>query len=625
MIWESTALMTIIDVAIIAAAALSGWVLFKYRRQLLVSHLIVGASLVSVGLLSIGLFYAVDLFVMLGLPHVVSRAAAMAVMENLHLNYSWIVILLAVGLVLVGFALLMRRLLLSEERYRAYSELVSDWVYILRFDSSGALVREWGTDGFVRISGFSQDELERSGGWIATAVHPDDRATLQRRVQALRSGVVNVCEYRIVTKDGEVRWVRDYGRPVLEDGPRRSVRVYGAVQDITETKRAEEALRQAQKMEAVGQLTSGMAHDFNNLLTVIQANVDLVAAQLPGSAERLLTEIHDAQDAARRGGALIRRLLAFTRQESLAFQFVDLAVLLDGLATALRHLLPETIEIQVTTDRSLPSVYADAGAVEQIVMNLATNARDAMPRGGVLCIETRHGTFDDGHRTVHGWGVPGEYVVLSVRDNGCGMDEATMRRMFEPFFTTKPPGEGTGLGMPMVYGLIKQHRGFVDVQSEIERGTTVELYFPVSDTEVTVPDRVEELEEAPGGTETILLVEDDPAIRRTAKRTLEQYGYSVFVAANGEEGLSVFRERQAEIDLVLSDVIMPRKTGGELCAEIRGIAPGTKFVFISGYTPQDWRGSGALDPNIPLVAKPWTIRQLLVAIRNVLDPAGSRV
>ncbi len=620
--WESTTLMTIVDVMIIAVALVTLWALTRFRHRLRASNLIAGAWLVSGGLLLIGVFYATDLFVMHGLPLFIPKATAMAIMEGLHLNFSWIVILLSMGVMLTGLALILRRLLLSEERYRAFSALVSDWVYAIRIEPSGEVVREWETDGFSRVSGFTRDELDRSGGWIATVVHADDRPILHKRVQTLRSGEADVSEYRIVTKSGETRWLRDYCRPVPANTLQRGVHVYGAAQDITESKRAEEALRQAQKMEAVGQLTSGMAHDFNNLLTVIQANVDLVASNLPRSAEPMSIEIRETQDAARRGAALIRRLLAFTRQESLTLRLVDLAQILDELATALRRLLPETIEIQVAPDRSLPWVHADSGAVEQIVMNLATNARDAMPKGGVLRIGTRHGTLDDQHRALHGWGFPGEYVVLSVRDTGVGVDEATRQRIFEPFFTTKPPGQGTGLGMPMVYGLTKQHHGFVDVQSEIGQGTTVDVYFPISGAPPTSLDPAQQAEEPRGGTEMILIVEDEPAIRRTAKRTLEQYGYSVLVAPDGEKGLTVFRERQQEIGLVVSDVVMPRKGGAELYEEVRRIAPTAKFVFVSGYTPRDRQGTELLDPAVPRIAKPWTIRELLGVVRSTLDEGG---
>jgi PAS domain S-box-containing protein len=573
-----------------------------------------------VGLLVIGVFYAADLFVMHGLPVLTSRAAAMAIMEGMHLNFSWVVILLSVGIMLTGLALILRRLLLSEERYRAFAALVSDWVYAIRVESSGEVVREWETDGFFRVSGFTRDDLDSLGGWVATVVHAEDRPILQKRVQTLRSGEADVSEYRIVTKSGAVRWLRDYARPVRPHRLSRGVRVYGAAQDITERKRAEEALRQAQKMEAVGQLTSGMAHDFNNVLTVIQANVDLVASNLPQGMEPVSTEIRETQDAARRGAALIRRLLAFTRQESLTLRLVDLAQVLDELSTALRRLLPETIEIQVAADRSLPWVYADSGAVEQIVMNLATNSRDAMPNGGVLRIGTRHESLDDRHRALHGWGLPGEYVVLSVRDTGSGVDEATRQRIFEPFFTTKPPGQGTGLGMPMVYGLTKQHRGFVDVESQVGQGTTVDVYFPISaGAPDTSQDPAQQAEEPRGGTETILLVEDEPAIRRAAKRTLEQYGYSVLLAPDGEEGLKVFRERQEEIRLVVSDVVMPRKGGAELHEEVRRIVPTAKFIFVSGYTPRNRQGSALLDPAVPRIAKPWTIRELLGVVRRTLD------
>ena len=270
------------------------------------------------------------------------------------------------------------------------------------------------------------------------------------------------------------------------------------------------------------------------------------------------------------------------------------------------------------TDQRLPSVIADQGAIEQILMNLATNARDAMPKGGALRIETRHRWFDDEHVSAHGWGTPGECVCISVADTGSGMDEETKRRIFEPFFTTKPAGAGTGLGMAMVYGLVKQQRGFVDIVSEVGEGTAVMVYFPATSGKEVVP-VAETRQELPRGAETIVFIEDEASIRRAGRRALERSGYTVLVAKDGEEGLELYHGHKAEIDLVIADMVMPRMSGPQVYQEIQRDAGRAKFVFMSGYSARDVRTSISIDPTIPFLPKPWTVAEMLQKVREVLD------
>jgi CheY-like chemotaxis protein len=268
----------------------------------------------------------------------------------------------------------------------------------------------------------------------------------------------------------------------------------------------------------------------------------------------------------------------------------------------------------------LPAIHADQGAVEQMLMNLVTNARDAMPNGGVLRIEVRRAHLDNAHCSTYGWGVPGEYVCLSVSDSGTGMDEHTRERVFEPFFTTKEMGRGTGLGMSIVYGLIKQHRGFVHVSSKVGEGTVVKLYFPLATAEAAAESPAEEgAEKLRGGTETILVVDDEAPIRHTAKRVLERHGYEVLLAENGDEALRTFQAQKPRIALVITDVMMPKMSGPELHAAVEREARGVKFLFTSGYTARDVRVSAALDSTVPFLPKPWTVRDLVARVREVLD------
>jgi signal transduction histidine kinase len=399
---------------------------------------------------------------------------------------------------------------------------------------------------------------------------------------------------------------------------RRLERERAEKERISEQRALEAQLQQAQKMEAVGQLSGGMAHDFNNILTVIMAHADLVDAALPPECFDQRSDLQELRGAARRGSAMIKRLLGFSRRAMLSPRSVDLPELVEGFIETLRRLIPESIEIRFSGAEPVGPVLADPGAVEQILVNLATNARDAMPDGGSLTVDIRAQRLDERHRAVHGWGDPGDYVCLSVRDDGIGMDEETRRRVFEPFFTTKQPGEGTGLGMAMIYGLVKQHRGFAEVQSEVGGGTTVKIYFPVTGVsagQVALEDPEGNLK---GGTETVLLVEDEEPIRRATERVLTQYGYKVLAAGDGDEALRMFQSSENEIDLVISDVVMPKMNGPDLYRAIRERKPAMKCILISGYAdlarPRD-EGDAA----VPLLAKPWTLGELLHQVRRALD------
>ena len=430
----------------------------------------------------------------------------------------------------------------------------------------------------------------------------------------------------------EVQWRRKDGTPltvVLSGLPVRNaegeVECFDMIaEDVTEQRKLESQLRQAQKMEAVGQLTGGIAHDFNNLLTVILANADLIAS--PGGEDGdAQSELEEIQNAALRGTTLIKKLLGFSRRDRLEFKAVDLSALLTELSAMLRRVVPENIEIKLRTEKDCGSVLADAGAVEQIVFNLTTNARDAMPDGGTLTIVVERSALDASFQTSHPWVVPGEYICVSVSDTGIGMDEPTKQRIFEPFFTTKPPGTGTGLGMAMIYGLAKQHNGFVHVYSELGKGTKVRVYFPLSREGVSETGKKRVVPTTlPLGTETILVVEDEAAIRLATKRALEAHGYTVLLAEDGEEGLEIVRSSDQKIDLVISDLIMPKLGGRQFHDALREQGENVAVLFSSGYSADEVYQSAILESEVPFIAKPWTIMDLLTRVREVLDeqPAG---
>ncbi len=382
----------------------------------------------------------------------------------------------------------------------------------------------------------------------------------------------------------------------------------------------ESQLRQAQKMEALGRLTGGIAHDFNNLLTVMLANAELVGHSLPPEYQHLLDELNQLQSAGRKARDLVKKLLGFARQEELSLKSIDLAKVITDLERVLRRLLPETIAIELQVDSVCDRVLADPMAVEQIVINLATNARDAMPNGGGLRIGLEHVEVDASYALSHPGSVPGEYCCVSVSDTGVGMDEQVVERVFEPFFTTKPPDGGTGLGMSVIYGLMNQQGGFVELESEKGEGTTVKLFFPYARA-VSPGTAATELreEDLPHGNETILLVEDEQRLRVTGKRILERFGYTVLAASDGLEALELMDAADCQVDIVVSDIVMPNMNGYELRDALRLTGNKAKFLFTTGYAGAEAHERMEHEFDAPLLPKPWTLTELVRSVRAVLD------
>jgi two-component system cell cycle sensor histidine kinase/response regulator CckA len=417
-------------------------------------------------------------------------------------------------------------------------------------------------------------------------------------------------------RTGETRWFQTVKVPLLSsDGGARQV--LGVATDITERKQLEEQLRQAHKMEAVGRLAGGVAHDFNNVLTIIRAQTEFLLADLPADDPRR-ADVQEIQCAADRAATFTRQLLAFSRRQLLQPEVLDLNGIVRGMEMMVRRLVGEDVVLLTKLHPELPSVWADPGQLQQVILNLAVNSRDAMPTGGTLLIETRVVELDEHYPRQHPSAKPGVHVVLAVTDTGCGMDRATRSRIFEPFFTTKEPGKGTGLGLSTVYGIVKQSGGHIWVYSEVGRGTTFKLYFPPH------YGAVQEAEPQPAGAPgigtgaTILLVEDERPVRSTVRRLLERHGYNVLEAGNGQDALSLVSSRNTEIHLVLSDMVMPGMGGTELASRIRALHPTLPVLLMTGYTEEAITRTGDRPRDEQIIEKPFTLTTMLEKISIAL-------
>ncbi len=524
------------------------------------------------------------------------------------------VLFLAIGLIalillsVAGLSLLqgMRRFEALEASRRVSEEQLDGLVQhaqfgIVRSTIEGRMLSA--NPALVRMLGYgSEAEL------LQIDVHRDlyfDPADRIRILDRLLAGDAVGSEVLWRKRGGEPITVRLHGRIIRSRGDATAI-AEAFVEDVTQQRALEGQLRQAQKMEVVGQLTGGIAHDFNNLLTVILSHANLVEQSLPATASDQLADVAELKQAARRGAEMIRKLLAFSRDQKLQFHPHPLGPLVEAGTAMLRRLLPESIEVRVRIEDDTPAVRADPAAIEQILLNLATNARDAMPAGGVLEVSVERA----------GGG------LIRVRDTGTGMDAATRERLFEPFFTTKDVGRGTGLGLTMVYGLVSQLGGTIEIDSAIGRGTTVRILLPVA--EAGIPEGSVSGPELVRGSGTILLVEDEDALRRAAIRLLTHHGYRVFEARDGEEALALFADHADDIDLVLTDVVMPRMSGTALYEALRRQGTTVPFVFMSGYINQESGGASALPEGVPFIPKPWSIEELLLVLQEArpLPPAG---
>lgn len=392
---------------------------------------------------------------------------------------------------------------------------------------------------------------------------------------------------------------------------------YGMIHDITDRKKLEQQLLQAQKMEAVGRLAGGVAHDFNNILTAIIGYGKLLKEEMEpdNPLQNYTTQILNS---AERAANLTRALLTFSRKQIISPKPVNINDLINGITRLLNRLIGEDIELITYLSEKDLTIMADSTQIEQVLMNLATNARDAMPDGGTLIIKTDLVVFDAEYIKVHGYGKPGGFALISVEDTGSGIDEKIKERIFEPFFTTKEVGKGTGLGLAMVYGIIRQHDGYINVYSVKDKGTTFKIYLPLIKSVVEENEDVDK-HYTEGGSETILLAEDDTLVRTLCKKVLEKAGYYIIEALDGEDALNIFKERSKDIQLLLLDVIMPKKNGRECYDEMKKIRPDIKVVFMSGYTADIIHKKGIIEEGIELLLKPISPNILLRKVREVLD------
>jgi two-component system cell cycle sensor histidine kinase/response regulator CckA len=466
----------------------------------------------------------------------------------------------------------------------------------------------------IQQYGYSESEFLSMG---VTDLRPpgDDEEFLEQFGAGQPEGIPRGIPRKHRHKDGrlievEVRALdlEYHGRPA----------VLAVAQDTTERRMLEAQFRQAQKMEAIGRLAGGVAHDFNNLLMVIKGHIELLLERLPGS-ESAVRKIEQIDRAADRATSLTRQLLAFSRMQVLQPKVINLNDVVGEMGKLLPRLIGEDIELVLRTSPDLGNIRADAGQMEQVIMNLAVNSRDAMPRGGKLIIETANVELDHVYTAAHPVMGPGRYVLLAVTDTGCGMDAETQARIFEPFFTTKEKGKGTGLGLATVYGIVKQSGGFIWVYSEVEKGTTFKIYLPRLDEPSQRIEHARQATELPGGTETILLAEDEQDVRDVAREFLALAGYTVLEAKDGAEAVEIARRHAGDIHVLVTDMVMPGMDGRELATRLSGIRPALNVIYMSGYSEQAAGHAGEWDSSAILLTKPFTRSAILRAVREVLE------
>lgn len=483
---------------------------------------------------------------------------------------------------------------------------------IFMLDLNGE-IRMW-NPAAERIFGWSEKEVIGKPSPIVPEHDREQLLEMRRRV--LAGEVFTGLEVRRKRKDGSLIHV-SLSTASLHDAAGTAMGTIVLASDITNQRRLEQQLFQSQKMEAIGQLASGIAHDFNNILTAIISYESILEMMVPhGDPAR--GHIEQIRALADRAANLTQNLLAFSRRQAIHPRPADLNGIIKGSAGLLSGLIGKHIEFELKLSGTPLDIMADSGQLEQVMMNLATNARDAMPGGGLLIIRTEQALLDAGFVQHHGYGEPGRYALITVSDTGVGMDNETKRKIFEPFFTTKEVGKGTGLGLSIVYGIVKQHGGFINVYSEPGKGSTFKIYLPL----ITPPAGEKEeppAEMPPGGTETILLAEDEPELRRTTKSFLEKFGYTVIEAADGEDAFEKFLENKDTVRLLILDAIMPNREGEAVYKAAREVRPDVRALFTSGHSVDIMHKRRVLDGAFDFISKPFSPGDLLRKLREVLD------
>lgn len=501
-----------------------------------------------------------------------------------------------------------------EELFRLIGENAADMIAVVTVDGQ----RLYNSPSYERVLGYSPEELGRTSAY--DQIHPDDReAVLVAAKEARSNAVGRRVEYRIRHKNGD--WL------VLESTASAVRNAEGEVQklvivnrDITERKQLEQQLVLSQKLDAIGRLSGGVAHDFNNILGVIIGYSEALQERF-GPDDPCREAVDEIRKAGQRAASLTQQLLAFSRKQVLEPQILDLNAVVTDVEKMLRRLIGEDVELKITAGPELGKVKADRGQIEQVMLNLAVNARDAMPRGGELKIETANAELTERDAKSYRYVVPGQYIKLQISDTGCGMDEELQSHIFEPFFTTKEKGKGTGLGLATVYGVIKQSGGYIWVESQPGKGARFNIYLRrVESVQEEVRETKDSVKRAQGP-RTILLVEDEASLRKLTRSTLEEVGYTILEAKDAFEAVKIASQTNSVIDLLLTDVVMPGKSGTELARDLAPRRPAMKVLFMSGYTDGAIAAHGVLESGTSILRKPFTRRQLARSIEDVLAPS----
>jgi PAS domain S-box-containing protein len=507
----------------------------------------------------------------------------------------------------------------SEHRNRLLVETGRDVIFTLAPDHSITSL----SPAFKTITGFEvADWLGKSFGML---VHPEDASLSTGMIgRCLQGESSPIHEARIRKQSGDYA-IGEFTLTLLLDGG-RVTGVLGIGRDITDRKKLEDQFRQSQKMEAVGQLAGGVAHDFNNLLTVITGNAELLLDGTNLGSRQMQECLQDVKQAGLKAASLTRQLLAFSRKQLMTPEVLDLNNLITNLQKMLRRLIGEDINLSTNLAPDLWLVKADPGQIEQVLLNLAVNSRDAMPQGGKLSISTANTVLDEEFASVNSLFRSGDFVMLAVEDTGCGMDETTQSHIFEPFFTTKEIGKGTGLGLATVYGIVSQSNGHIDVSSHTGQGTTFRIYLPrhriPTAPAVASTSQLDDGRTLPPelrGTETVLLVEDEEMVRNLARDILRQAGHTVLEARHGSEAIRICEQYGAPIHLIVTDVVMPEMGGIELMRRIKSLRPHVKFLYISGYTDDALIRQGIRTDEVSYLPKPFTRKDLITKVRGILN------
>ncbi len=503
----------------------------------------------------------------------------------------------------------------GEKQYRKVSELVSDWAYSFSIGPKGEIIQDWVTDAFFKTTGFSPEDFRTPIKW-QEIIHPDDLDIVKDRMDKLYlKGQISKDEYRIKSKNGDWIWIRDYGEPVWNTTKDQIERIYGAAQVITESKQLDEQLKQSQKMQAIGTLAGGIAHEFNNLLGIIMGCTDMARDEVLQDSFAM-AQLDNVMKASYRVKDLVKQILTFSHQSQQKKSPLNPCLLLKESLKLIQSSIPSSVNIKTNIATSCGNALVDPTEFQQIIMNLCSNAVWAMKEKGTIEVNLSQIHFDVKHATELGLS-EGKHVELLFIDNGQGMDSATKSRIFDPFFTLKKVGEGTGMGLSIVYSIMESYGGTITVESKVGKGATFHLYFPVTDQFAT--EKTEHVSEIPRGTERILFVDDDEMFAEMGLKMISSLGYNVELMLDSKKALETFTNSPDNYDLIITDQIMPNLSGDELMKEIRGIRPNIPIILCTGYSTQmNEKKAKTLGINA-FAFKPFARKDIAKLIRKVLD------